>query len=140
MEHSGFIERLRAARPDGAVMHAQLSIAEGAMMMGTAGGEYHPPHPNEVNQYVHVTLSGEGNRKNGEDAGRAGTQAREQIGAHRDGLWTSRRPGKRRATLPQRTLQRFADDVQRSRFAKRCHIRLARKKVNGYGYSVNLSA
>jgi len=50
----GFIERLRAARPDGAVMHAQLSIGEGAIMMGAAGGEYRPPHPNEVNQYVHV--------------------------------------------------------------------------------------
>src|SRR5260370_34494240 len=35
-------------------MHAQLSIGEGAIMMGAAGGEYHPPHPNEVNQYVHV--------------------------------------------------------------------------------------
>ena len=50
----GFIERLRAARPDGAVMHAQLSMGEGAIMMGAAGGEYHPPHPNEINQYVHV--------------------------------------------------------------------------------------
>jgi uncharacterized glyoxalase superfamily protein PhnB len=50
----GFIERLRAARPDGAVMHGQLSIGEGAIMMGAAGGEYHPPRPNEVNQYVHV--------------------------------------------------------------------------------------
>lgn len=63
MEHSGFIERLRAARPDGAVMRAQLSIGEGAIMMGTAGGEYHPPHPNEVNQYVHVTLSVGGKSK-----------------------------------------------------------------------------
>ncbi len=35
-------------------MHAQLSIGEGALMMGAAGGEYHPPHPDEVNQYVHV--------------------------------------------------------------------------------------
>src|SRR5258707_7496166 len=50
----GFIERLRAARPDGSVVHAQLSIGEGAIMMGAAGGEYHPPHPNEVNQCVHV--------------------------------------------------------------------------------------
>jgi uncharacterized glyoxalase superfamily protein PhnB len=50
----GFIERLRAARPDSAVMHAQFSIGEGAIMMGAGGGEYHPPHPNEVNQDLHV--------------------------------------------------------------------------------------
>jgi uncharacterized glyoxalase superfamily protein PhnB len=49
----GFTERLRAARPDGTVMHAQRSIGEGAIMMGAAGGECHLPHPNEVNQYVH---------------------------------------------------------------------------------------
>ena len=35
----GFTERLRAARHDGAVMHAQLSIGEGAIMLGAAGGE-----------------------------------------------------------------------------------------------------
>jgi len=50
----GFIERLRAARPDRAVMHAQLSMGEGAIMMGAAGGEYHPPHANEVNLYARV--------------------------------------------------------------------------------------
>src|SRR5882724_6074262 len=50
----GFTERLRAARPDGGVMHAQLSIGEGAIMLGAAGAEYRPSHPNEVSQYVHV--------------------------------------------------------------------------------------
>src|SRR5260370_3027079 len=54
----GFIERLRAARPDGVVLHGQLSIGEGAIMMGAAGGEYHPPHPNEVNQHVHLHVDG----------------------------------------------------------------------------------
>ena len=33
----GFSERLRAARVDGTVMHAQLSIREGAVMLRRAG-------------------------------------------------------------------------------------------------------
>ena len=50
----GFSERLRAAGSDGKVTHAQLAVAEGAIMMGAGRGGLRPPRPNEVNQYVHV--------------------------------------------------------------------------------------
>jgi len=50
----GFTERLRAARPGGSVTHAQLAIAEGAVMLGRQGAEFRPPRPNEVCQYVTV--------------------------------------------------------------------------------------
>lgn len=49
----GFTERLRAGR-DGRVIHAQLSVGEGAIMIGAAGSQFRPPRPNEVNQYVIV--------------------------------------------------------------------------------------
>ncbi len=52
----GFSERLRAAGPGGSVTHAQLAMAEGAVMVGRQGGEFRPPRPNEVNQYVHVRV------------------------------------------------------------------------------------
>ena len=50
----GFTERLRAAGPGGVVSHAQLAVAEGALMLGRPGGEFHPPRPGEVSQYVVV--------------------------------------------------------------------------------------
>ncbi len=50
----GFTERLRAARPGNSVTHAQLAIGEGAVMLGRQGGEFRPPRPNEVSQYVTV--------------------------------------------------------------------------------------
>jgi uncharacterized glyoxalase superfamily protein PhnB len=50
----GFIERLRAEGPGGSVAHAQLAIAEGAVMLGRQGGEFRPPRPDEVSQYVTV--------------------------------------------------------------------------------------
>jgi uncharacterized glyoxalase superfamily protein PhnB len=50
----GFTERLRAAGPDGSVTHAQLAIAEGAVMLGRQGAEFRPPRPNEVSQFVVV--------------------------------------------------------------------------------------
>src|SRR5712691_4152689 len=50
----GFSERLRAAGPGGIVTHAQLAIAEGAVMIGLQGAAFRPPHPDEVNQYVVV--------------------------------------------------------------------------------------
>ena len=53
-EAFGFSERLRAARPDGPITHAQLSIAEGAVMLGASGAEFRPPRTDEVNQYVLV--------------------------------------------------------------------------------------
>jgi uncharacterized glyoxalase superfamily protein PhnB len=51
----GFKERLRAER-NGVVGHAQLSVAEGALMLGRQGGPYRIPVANEVSQYVHVTV------------------------------------------------------------------------------------
>jgi uncharacterized glyoxalase superfamily protein PhnB len=50
----GFKERLRAGGPDGAVSHAQLTVSEGAIMLGRQGGRYRPPSRGEVNQYVLV--------------------------------------------------------------------------------------
>jgi uncharacterized glyoxalase superfamily protein PhnB len=41
----GFTERLRVARPDGRIIHAQLSIQEGAVMLGAAGAEFTAPIP-----------------------------------------------------------------------------------------------
>ena len=49
----GFRERLRAAA-GGRVTHAQLDIAEGAVMLGRQGAEFRPPRPNEVSQFLHV--------------------------------------------------------------------------------------
>ena len=50
----GFKERLRAGGPGGSVSHAQLDIAEGAVMLGRQGGEFRTPRPDEVSQYVVV--------------------------------------------------------------------------------------
>jgi uncharacterized glyoxalase superfamily protein PhnB len=50
----GFKERLRAGGPGGIVSHAQLDIGECAVMLGRQGGEFRPPHPGEVTQYVAV--------------------------------------------------------------------------------------
>ena len=50
----GFKERLRAGRLGDSATHAQLAIAEGAVMLGRQGGEFRPPRHNEVNQYVTV--------------------------------------------------------------------------------------
>ncbi len=52
----GFSERLRAER-DGVIGHAQLTFAEGAIMLGRQGGPFRSPQANEVTQYVHVTVS-----------------------------------------------------------------------------------
>jgi uncharacterized glyoxalase superfamily protein PhnB len=49
----GFTERLRAEY-NGVVSHAQLSFAEGAIMVGRAGGPFRPPRPDEVTQYVTI--------------------------------------------------------------------------------------
>lgn len=48
----GFRERLRVAARDGKILHAQLTVAEGAIMLGRAGGVYGPPRAGEVDQYV----------------------------------------------------------------------------------------
>jgi uncharacterized glyoxalase superfamily protein PhnB len=52
----GFRERLRAGVPGGSVAHAQLDIAEGAVMLGRQGAEFRAPRPNEVSQYVTVRV------------------------------------------------------------------------------------
>lgn len=54
----GFAERLRVAGRDGRVMHAQLSVGEGAIMLGAQGAEFRPPRADEVTQYVHVHVEG----------------------------------------------------------------------------------
>jgi uncharacterized glyoxalase superfamily protein PhnB len=50
----GFTERLRATGPAGLVMHAQLLIGEGAVMLGRQGGEFRAPRGGDVSQYVLV--------------------------------------------------------------------------------------
>ena len=52
----GFTERLRFTSGDGTVFHAQLAMAEGAIMIGRQGAEFRPPRQDEVSQYVHVTV------------------------------------------------------------------------------------
>ncbi len=54
-EAFGFSERLRSERK-GVIGHAQLTVAEGAIMLGRAGGPYHSPRGDEVAAYVHVTV------------------------------------------------------------------------------------
>ena len=51
----GFAERLRVEH-DGAVLHAQLIVGDGAIMLGRQGAEYRPPRRGEVSQYVHVSV------------------------------------------------------------------------------------
>jgi uncharacterized glyoxalase superfamily protein PhnB len=55
-EAFGFRERLRAPGPGGRVIHAQLSVGDGDVMIGASGGGFRPPRPNEVNQYVIVRV------------------------------------------------------------------------------------
>lgn len=52
----GFEERLRAPGRDGRIVHAQLVVGDGAIMLGQAGAEYSVPHPGVVHQYVHVRV------------------------------------------------------------------------------------
>jgi uncharacterized glyoxalase superfamily protein PhnB len=51
----GFSESLRAER-DGIVGHAQLAVAEGAIMLGRQGGPYRAPQGEFVAAYVHVAV------------------------------------------------------------------------------------
>ena len=48
----GFQERLRVAGREGVVYHAQMWIAEQAIMLGKQGAEFHAPRSGEVTQYV----------------------------------------------------------------------------------------
>jgi uncharacterized glyoxalase superfamily protein PhnB len=49
----GFTERLRVER-DGVTYHGQLTVAEGAIMLGRQGGPYRAPPGTEVSAYVLV--------------------------------------------------------------------------------------
>ena len=51
----GFRERLRFTR-DGIVSHAQLSFAEGSIMLGRQGGSFQAPKDGHVSQYVLVAV------------------------------------------------------------------------------------
>jgi uncharacterized glyoxalase superfamily protein PhnB len=53
----GFSERLRFAR-DGVVGHAQLTVGDGAIMIGRQGGPFRAPAPaaDQVSQYVHIAV------------------------------------------------------------------------------------
>jgi uncharacterized glyoxalase superfamily protein PhnB len=51
----GFTERLRMER-DGTIAHAQLAVAEGAIMLGRQGGPFRAPREDESAAYVHVTV------------------------------------------------------------------------------------
>jgi uncharacterized glyoxalase superfamily protein PhnB len=51
----GFAERLRFER-DGVVSHAQLTVGEGAIMLGRQGGAFRAPQREAVSAYVHVTV------------------------------------------------------------------------------------
>lgn len=53
----GFKERVRVEGRGGVVYHAQLSIAEGAIMLGREGGEFRAPRGDEVSQYVTVHVA-----------------------------------------------------------------------------------
>jgi uncharacterized glyoxalase superfamily protein PhnB len=52
----GFKERLRAPGRDGRISHAQIAVAEGAVMLGLRGGPFRPPRRGELAQYVHVNV------------------------------------------------------------------------------------
>ena len=52
----GFTERLRAGAPGASASHAQLAVAEGAIMLGRQGAEFRPPQPGVVSQYVVVHI------------------------------------------------------------------------------------
>jgi len=51
----GFTERLRATR-NGVTGHAQIAVAEGAIMLGRQGGPYRAPHGTDVSAYVLVSV------------------------------------------------------------------------------------
>lgn len=52
----GFRERLRVTA-GGSVIHAQLEVSDGALLIGRQGGEFRPPRRGEVSQYVTVHVA-----------------------------------------------------------------------------------
>jgi len=53
----GFRERLRAADRDGVVGHAQLSVGDGAIMVGRSRGPLSPVQSRDIRQYVLVEVT-----------------------------------------------------------------------------------
>ena len=52
----GFTEQLHSQGSDGRLNHAQLKFAEGSVIIGRQGGPFRAPRPQEVSQYVSVTV------------------------------------------------------------------------------------
>jgi uncharacterized glyoxalase superfamily protein PhnB len=52
----GFTERLRVTAGAN-IIHAQLEVGDGAIMIGRQGGEFRPPRRGEVSQYVTVHVA-----------------------------------------------------------------------------------
>jgi uncharacterized glyoxalase superfamily protein PhnB len=52
----GFRERLRMTA-SGSVIHAQLEVGDGALMLGRRAGVFRPPREGEVSQYVVVHIA-----------------------------------------------------------------------------------
>jgi uncharacterized glyoxalase superfamily protein PhnB len=52
----GFTERLRARGADGKVGHAQLTLGDGAIMLGETRPGFRPPRPDEVSVTITVRV------------------------------------------------------------------------------------
>ena len=52
----GFVERLRHVSQGGVVTHAQLAMGDGAVMLGSPGGEFRPPRADDVSRYILVRV------------------------------------------------------------------------------------
>ena len=53
----GFTERMRISAPDGTANHAEMTIADGVIMMGQPGGDYqNPEHSGRVTHQVYVYI------------------------------------------------------------------------------------
>ncbi len=51
----GFHERLRLPGPEGKVVHAEMELADGVIMMGNPGADFHnPKRLGRVTQYLYV--------------------------------------------------------------------------------------
>jgi uncharacterized glyoxalase superfamily protein PhnB len=69
----GFRERLRYAGPDGTVLHAELELADGLVMLGHPGSDYqNPKATGHVAQLVHIYVDDvDGHFERAKEAGAA---------------------------------------------------------------------